>query len=109
MPGSWHLLKSAQLLQMSPPMADSYLLKSLTLSGFRAYLTPKTFDFGTKRNLAVFAPNGKGKSSIVDGLEFMFSDGGTLERLGLRTINNHAGVVALAHNLAADRGIESSV
>lgn len=90
-------------------MADSYRLRSLTLSGFRAYLAPKTFDFGTKRNLAVFAPNGKGKSSIVDGLEFMFSDEGTLERLGIRTIHNQAGVVALAHNLAADRGIDSSV
>lgn len=90
-------------------MADPYILNSLTLSGFRAYLVPKTFDFSTKRCLAVFAPNGKGKSSIIDGLEFMFSDKGTLERLGVRTIHNQAGVAALAHNLASDKGIESFV
>ncbi|TPN42812.1 AAA family ATPase [Mesorhizobium sp. B1-1-7] len=90
-------------------MVDSYLLESLTLSGFRAYLIPKRFDFRKKRSLAVFAPNGKGKSSIVDGLEFVFSDEGTLRRLGIRTINNNGGVTALAHNLASDRSIESFV
>jgi chromosome segregation ATPase len=55
-------------------MADPYFLQSLSLSGFRAYLQPKTFDFSKKRCLAIFAPNGRGKSSIIDALEFMFSD-----------------------------------
>ena len=86
-----------------------YTLDSLRLSGFRAYLSPKTFGFGTKRCLAVFAPNGKGKSSIIDALEFMFSIDGTLERLGLRTIHNNAGPTALAHNLAGEKGIDSHV
>ncbi len=80
-----------------------YVLDSLILSGFRAYLSPRTFDFSTKRCLAVFAPNGSGKSSLVDALEFMFSEEGTLERLGVRTIHNNAGVAALAHNLAANK------
>lgn len=87
----------------------SYTLDSLQLSGFRAYLIPKEFDFGSKRCLAVFAPNGSGKSSIVDALEFMLSEDGTLERLGVRTIDNKAGVVALAHNLAAEKQIEPFV
>lgn len=79
-------------------MADPYFLQSLGLSGFRAYLQPKTFDFSKKRCLAIFAPNGSGKSSVIDALEFMFSKDGTLERLGQRTINNQAGPVAMAHN-----------
>lgn len=86
-----------------------YVLDTLMLSGFRAYLEPKTFDFGAKRCLAIFAPNGSGKSSIVDALEFMFSEDGTLERLGVRAVDNHAGVPALAHNLAAERKVPSQV
>lgn len=90
-------------------MADSYFLQSLELSGFRAYLQPKTFDFSKKRCLAIFAPNGSGKSSVIDALEFMFSKDGTLEKLGLRTINNQAGPVALAHNLAEEAKIAPAV
>ena len=91
-------------------MADTpYLLEELRLSGFRAFLEPQRFDFRVKRCLAVFAPNGSGKSSIVDGLEFMFSKDGTLERLGVRTIHNQAGVAALAHNLAEEKTISPHV
>lgn len=90
-------------------MTDPYFLQSLSLSGFRAYLQPKTFDFSKKRCLAIFAPNGRGKSSVIDALEFMFSKDGTLERLGQRTINNQAGPVALAHNLAEDEKIVAAV
>src|SRR5215203_1667882 len=91
-------------------MADApYTLDALLLSGFRCYLTPKTFDFSTKCSLAVFAPNGSGKSSIIDALEFMFSEDGTLERLGVRAINNQAGFAALAHNLADAKQINSKV
>lgn len=90
-------------------MADPYFLQSLGLSGFRAYLQPKTFDFSKKRCLAIFAPNGSGKSSVIDALEFMFSEDGTLERLGQRAINNQAGPVALAHNLAEEAKVASAV
>ncbi|MEF3698237.1 AAA family ATPase [Desulfolutivibrio sp.] len=91
-------------------MSESHnFLRSLSLSGFRAYLHPKTFNFSKKRSLAVFAPNGKGKSSIVDAIEFLLSKDGTLERLGLRAVNNNAGVVALAHNLADEKNIEPAV
>lgn len=90
-------------------MADPYFLQSLGLAGFRAYLQPKTFDFSKKRCLAIFAPNGSGKSSVIDALEFMFSKDGTLERLGQRAINNQAGPVALAHNLAEEAKIAAAV
>jgi energy-coupling factor transporter ATP-binding protein EcfA2 len=86
-----------------------YILDELQLSGFRAFLILQRFDFGTKRCLAVFAPNGSGKSSLVDALEFMFSDDGTLKRLGVRTIHNNAGVSALVHNLAVEKKISPQV
>ncbi|MHA6644000.1 AAA family ATPase [Mesorhizobium sp. A623] len=86
-------------------MADTTLFQSLTLEGFRAYLQPKTFDFSQKRCLAIFAPNGSGKSSVIDALEFLFSDHGTLDRLGQRSLNNQAGPTALAHYGAQAAGI----
>lgn len=90
-------------------MSDPYFIHSLEIAGFRAYLQPKSFNLKSKKCLAIFAPNGKGKSSIIDALEFMFSEDGTLERLGLRAINNQAGVVALAHVLAEESKITPSV
>jgi AAA domain len=85
------------------------LIQSLTLSGFRAYLESTTFDFSSRPSLAVFAPNGKGKSGLVDGFEFLLSDNGTIKRLGLRTTHNQAGVAALAHDLAAEKEKPSEV
>jgi len=91
-------------------MADApYFIQTLGLTGFRAFLQPKTFDFSKKRCLAIFAPNGNGKSSVIDALEFMFSKDGTLDRLGIRTVNNNAGFVALAHNLAEGAKLAPSV
>lgn len=90
-------------------MADATLFHSLTLEGFRAYLQPKTFDLSKKPCLAIFAPNGLGKSSVIDALEFLFSEHGTLERLGQRTLNNQAGPPALAHNGAQAAGIAPMV
>jgi len=86
-----------------------YVLRTLLVQGFRAYLHPKTFDFSKQPCLAIFAPNGHGKSSIIDALEFAFSEDGSLERLGVRAIHNKAGVSALAHHLADDRKIAPSV
>ena len=55
--------------------------------------------------MAIFAPNGLGKSSFIDALEFLFSEHGTLELLGQRTLNNQAGPPALMHNGAQAAGI----
>jgi energy-coupling factor transporter ATP-binding protein EcfA2 len=84
-------------------------IQSLTLSGFRAYLEPATFDFLAKRSLAIFGPNGRGKSGFVDGFEFLLSDTGTIKRLGIRAANNQAGVAALPHDLAVEKGKPSEV
>ena len=90
-------------------MTDPVLFQSLTLQGFRAYLQPKTFDFRKKRCLAIFAPNGSGKSSVIDALEFLFSAEGTLDRLGQRARDNKAGPAALAHYGAEAASIEPVV
>ncbi len=90
-------------------MTDPTRFHSLTLEGFRAYLQPKTFDFSKKPCLAIFAPNGSGKSSVIDALEFLFSEHGTLERLGQRSLNNQAGPVALGHTGAQAAGIAPTV
>lgn len=86
-----------------------YFIHTLTLTAFRAFLQPKTFDLSKRRCLAIFAPNGNGKSSVIDALEFMLSKDATLDRLGLRTSNNNAGFVALAHNLADEAKLSPSV
>ncbi len=62
-------------------------IERLTIAGFRAYLHEQEVTLrqhATPKSLAVFAPNAKGKSSLVDALEFFFSEDGTLERLGQR-------------------------
>ncbi|WP_375698890.1 AAA family ATPase [Pseudophaeobacter sp. TrK17] len=90
-------------------MPDPTFLHSLTLEGFRAYLQPKTFDLSKKPCLAIFAPNGLGKSSVIDALEYLFSEQGTLERLGQRARDNRAGPAALMHHDAQESGIEPKV
>ncbi len=80
-----------------------YILDELELSGFRAFLMPQRFDFGTKRCLAVFAPNRHGKSSIVDALEFMFSEDGTLERLGFSLVRTGNHIALIRENLDGTR------
>ena len=88
-------------------MADRCFIQSLTLQGFRAYLEPQTFDLKSKRSLAIFAPNGYGKSGVIDALEFLVSEDGTLDRLGKsRSVNsNQAGYTALSNDLAQSKNI----
>ena len=89
--------------------AGKRTVTSIKISGFRAYLHQAEFNLKTKSSLAIFAPNAHGKSSFVDAFEFIFSEEGTLRRLGLKKINNFAGPEALAHNSASSAGIESFV
>ncbi len=85
------------------------LIQSITLVGFRAYLYATTFDFSEKPCFALFGPNGKGKSGLVDAFEFLLSEDGTIERLGIRATHNQAGVTALAHDLATEHGLATEV
>lgn len=72
-------------------------LQSIQLQGFRAYLARQEFDLRPGKSLAVFAPNAKGKSSLIDAVEVFFSETGSLERLGTRRSGTHAGPDALEH------------
>ena len=90
-------------------MVEPYFLSSLEICGFRAFLEPKKFDFSGRRCLAIFAPNGMGKSSVIDALEFMLSGEGTLKRLGKRGVHNQAGPLALVHNFAEERGADARI
>jgi hypothetical protein len=69
-------------------------IESLDLDGFRCYVRQQgvTLD---GRSVLVFAPNGYGKSSLTDALEFLFSPNGTLERLGERDVHTHTGRLPL--------------
>lgn len=90
-------------------MADTFSIRRLELRAFRAYLAPAPFDFGQKKCLAILGPNRHGKTSLIDGLEFLFSDDGTLERLGARTMQTKAGPIALAHNGAEAAKVKPEV
>lgn len=86
-------------------MTEPITLEKITLSGFRAYLEPKDFDLcddDGPLSLAVFAPNGKGKSSLVDSLEYYFDEDGTLEILGRNSTGTQGGINAL-RNVDAEK------
>ncbi|MBC7907129.1 MAG: hypothetical protein H7Y60_10330 [Rhodospirillaceae bacterium] len=88
------------------------VIKEITLEGFRAYLAQRTFDLlrgSTALSLALFADNARGKSSLVDGLEFYLSEKGTVSRLGQVQSTSQGGVAALEHVDARDRSIEPAV
>jgi len=60
-------------------------------------------------HLAVFAPNGHGKSSLVDAIEFLLSPTTTLPQFGSKETSNLAGPRALEHVLAEQKGVDPSV
>ena len=87
-------------------------IEKIELQGFRAYLQPQTFKLAsgkTPLSMAIFGPNAKGKSSLVDSFEYYFSEDATLKRLGKRAVQTYAGPTAIAHVGAQEEGIESSV
>ena len=56
---------------------------SLLLEGIRGFRVSYCFDFDTyPQNLAIFAPNGFGKTGFPDGFEFVTSKNGAIERFG---------------------------
>lgn len=84
-------------------------IQSIKLQGFRAYLHEQTFELPKGQSLSIFAPNAKGKSSLVDGVEFYFSSAGTLHRLGQRRSDMQSGPEALEHVQAEEKKIPSLV
>jgi hypothetical protein len=93
-------------------MAGRITIEEISITGFRAYLANQTIklrDGKIVRSLAVYAPNAKGKSSLVDAIDFYLSNEGTLARLGLRRSGTHAGPQALEHVKARQKGLPTQV
>lgn len=84
-------------------------VQEISLQGFRAYLAKQSFDLRQGKSLAVFAPNARGKSSLVDAIDFFFSDSGTISKLGLKKSDTQAGPEALEHVAAEAKKIPPSV
>ena len=86
-------------------------IEKFVLAGFRAYVRPQTFSLYSDQkpcSLAVYAPNGMGKSSLVDSFEYYFSKEQTLRRLG-KKISTYAGPVAMKNVEADQEGIVPKV
>ena len=85
-------------------MTNPIIIKKIEVQGFRVFRKPQTIFQNKKRrqNLAVLAPNGAGKSSLVDSLEYYFADKATLERLGRRSSKILAGPKYVRH-ISADK------
>ena len=93
-------------------MNQPITIEQIQLEGFRAYLQPQTIGLRTgktPRSLAIFAPNAKGKSGLIDAFEHFFSSDGTLKRLGRIAANTNAGPHALEHVDAEKTGITPKV
>ena len=87
-------------------------IDSFEVQEFRAYLKPQTFSLrngNRPMSLAIFAPNAKGKSSLVDAFEYYFSEDATLQRLGLRASQSQTGPAALEHVRAREHGVTPEV
>ena len=83
----------------------------IELSGFRAYLCPQTFNFRLGKNplsMAVFAPNGTGKSSLAYSFEYYIAKDLTLKRFGKKA-SARGGTAAMEHVDAKKKGITPKV
>lgn len=80
-------------------MTEPITIEEIELQGFRAFRKPQSVLLHEKRkkSLAIFAPNGAGKSSLVDALEYYVADKATLDRLGKRASGTLAGPEYVRH------------
>ena len=80
-------------------MTDPITIEMIELSGFRAFLKPQTILLHNRKqaNVAIFGRNGTGKSSLIDSLEYYFSERGTLNILGKKKTTSQAGPMAIRH------------
>ena len=91
---------------------QSVWIEKMELQGFRVFLQKQTLSLasnGAPLSLAIFGPNARGKSSLVDSIEYYFSSDSTLERLGRRTLQTRVGPIAVEHVDAQDEGINDLV
>lgn len=84
-------------------------VKKITLSGFRGILRPQVLDLlagaTEPRSFALFGLNSSGKTSFVDGLEWLLSEENKIEWLR----RDEAEEKSYPHQAAKDKGIDSFV
>ena len=88
-------------------MTNPITIERIELAAFRAFLEPQTILLRDRKktNVAIFGRNGTGKSSLIDSLEYYFSEKGTLGILGKKKTETQAGPAAIRHlNAKADVG-----
>lgn len=81
-------------------MTEPIVIEQIDLQGFRGFLEQQSVVIrkGNQKSLAIYGPNGNGKSSLVDALEYYFKEGKpTLERLGVKASGKYAGRKFVAH------------
>lgn len=89
-------------------MSKSVTIQSIDVAGFRAFLNMQTLPLSrgsTPLSLAIFAPNARGKSSLVDAVEYFFSTEGVLVRMGERRSGTSVGREPLVHLRAKQDGV----
>ena len=60
-----------------------YVLSSICYTCFRAFQYIQRLEFtNPKRKMMILASNSFGKTGAIDGLEFITSEDGTVERIG---------------------------
>ncbi len=89
----------------------SWKMTRLSMAGVKGILERSgEFDLGDGKSIAVYAPNGCGKSGYADAVEYLFAKDGAVEHLGQGGPDSeHGGKHAIPHVLAQERGVTSVV
>lgn len=89
----------------------SWKISKLNINGVKGVLNKSgDFNFKNGQSIAIFAPNGCGKSGYADALEYLFSLEGYVEHLGKgHASSEHGGKHALPHVLAVKLEIPSEI
>ncbi len=92
----------------------TWIIADLHIQGVKGVLDRSgDFRLASKRtphSIAIFAPNGCGKSGYADAVEYLFSEDGGVDHLGKGGADSErGGKHAIPHVLAAERGINPEV
>jgi ABC-type cobalamin/Fe3+-siderophores transport system ATPase subunit len=89
----------------------SWMITRLSIVGIKGVLDRAgDFDLAKGQCLALYAPNGCGKSGYADAIEYLFSTDGTVAHLGKGSADSECGGKhAIPHVLATDKGIVPGV
>ncbi len=89
----------------------SWKVTQLNIQGVKGVLNKSgDFNFEEGKSIAIFAPNGCGKSGYADAIEYLFSLDGSVEHLGKGSADSErGGKHAIPHVLADELNIPSDI